>query len=34
MMYRAKVCGSEWTEADIKEMVDQLMLPLLRPATR
>ncbi|MHB9858596.1 TetR/AcrR family transcriptional regulator [Streptomyces sp. YIM S03343] len=34
MMYRAKVCGSEWTEADIEEMVDQLMLPLLRPVTR
>ena len=34
MMYRAKVCGSEWIEPDIEEMVDQLMLPLLRPGRR
>jgi AcrR family transcriptional regulator len=34
MMYRAKVCGSEWNEVDIEEMVDRLMLPLLRPAAR
>jgi AcrR family transcriptional regulator len=31
MMYRAKMCGSEWIEQDIEEMIDQLMLPLLRP---
>ncbi|MFI6146680.1 TetR/AcrR family transcriptional regulator [Streptomyces sp. NPDC051109] len=30
MMYRAKVCGSEWTDADITEMIDQVMVPLLR----
>lgn len=29
MMYRSKVCGSEWTERDIEEMIDQLMVPLL-----
>ncbi|MEV5985585.1 TetR/AcrR family transcriptional regulator [Streptomyces sp. NPDC052051] len=31
MMYRAKVCGSEWCERDLEEMIDQLMVPLLRP---
>lgn len=31
MMYRAKMCGSEWSDQDIEEMVDQLMVPLLRP---
>ncbi|MDX2544513.1 TetR/AcrR family transcriptional regulator [Streptomyces sp. WI04-05B] len=30
MMYRAKVCASEWEERDIEEMIDQLMVPLLR----
>jgi AcrR family transcriptional regulator len=30
MMYRSKVCGSEWSEREIAEMVDQLMVPLLR----
>ncbi|MBG0852015.1 TetR/AcrR family transcriptional regulator [Streptomyces spinoverrucosus] len=30
MMYRSKVCGSEWPDRDIEEMVDQLMVPLLR----
>lgn len=29
MMYRSKVCGSEWSERDIEEMIDQLMVPLL-----
>ncbi|WP_371576380.1 TetR/AcrR family transcriptional regulator [Streptomyces sp. NBC_01314] len=29
MMYRSKMCGSEWNEHDIKEMIDQLMVPLL-----
>ncbi|MGW1669063.1 TetR/AcrR family transcriptional regulator [Streptomyces sp. NPDC002324] len=29
MMYRSKMCGSEWSERDIKEMIDQLMVPLL-----
>jgi AcrR family transcriptional regulator len=32
MMYRSKMCASEWTDQDIEEMIDQLMLPLLRPA--
>ncbi|MFG2786674.1 TetR/AcrR family transcriptional regulator [Streptomyces sp. NPDC048419] len=31
MMYRNKMCGSEWGDRDLEEMVDQLMLPLLRP---
>ncbi|MEU6070277.1 MULTISPECIES: TetR/AcrR family transcriptional regulator [Streptomyces] len=31
MMYRSKMCASEWTDRDLEEMVDQLMLPLLRP---
>ncbi|MBD9728199.1 TetR/AcrR family transcriptional regulator [Streptomyces caniscabiei] len=30
MMYRSKMCGSEWNERDIEEMIDQLMVPLLR----
>ncbi|MEU8526078.1 MULTISPECIES: TetR/AcrR family transcriptional regulator [Streptomyces] len=32
MMYRTKVCASEWTDADIAAMIDQVMVPLLRPA--
>ncbi|CAM5333455.1 TetR/AcrR family transcriptional regulator [Streptomyces aurantiogriseus] len=31
MMYRSKMCTSEWNDRDLEEMVDQLMLPLLRP---
>ncbi|MBL1108677.1 TetR/AcrR family transcriptional regulator [Streptomyces sp. 5-8] len=31
MMYRSKMCGSEWSDRDLEEMVDLLMLPLLRP---
>jgi AcrR family transcriptional regulator len=31
MMYRSKVCGSEWPEPEIAEVVDRVMLPLLRP---
>ncbi|WP_077798375.1 TetR/AcrR family transcriptional regulator [Streptomyces sp. JHA26] len=31
MMYRSKVCGSEWTDVEIEEMIDRLMVPLLRP---
>ncbi|WP_416978152.1 TetR/AcrR family transcriptional regulator [Streptomyces sp. T028] len=31
MMYRSKMCGSEWSDRDLEEMIDQLMLPLLRP---
>ncbi|MFJ9809345.1 TetR/AcrR family transcriptional regulator [Streptomyces sp. NPDC101158] len=30
MMYRAKVCGSEWSDAEIAEMIDLVMVPLLR----
>jgi AcrR family transcriptional regulator len=30
MMYRSKVCGCEWSDRDIEEMTDQLMVPLLR----
>ncbi|MGW2561956.1 TetR/AcrR family transcriptional regulator [Streptomyces sp. NPDC001514] len=33
MMYRSKVCGSEWGDADIAEMIDQVMVPLLSPRT-
>ncbi|MEG3631538.1 TetR/AcrR family transcriptional regulator [Streptomyces poriticola] len=31
MMYRSKVCGSEWPDSDLEEMIDRLMVPLLRP---
>ncbi|MEU9479611.1 TetR/AcrR family transcriptional regulator [Streptomyces sp. NPDC048191] len=31
MMYRSKVCASEWCDRELEEMIDQLMLPLLRP---
>jgi AcrR family transcriptional regulator len=31
MMYRSKMCGSEWGDPEIEEMIDQLMIPLLRP---
>ncbi len=31
MMYRSKICGSEWTDQEIEEMIDQMMVPLLRP---
>ncbi|MFI1166392.1 TetR/AcrR family transcriptional regulator [Streptomyces sp. NPDC020801] len=30
MMYRSKMCMSEWTDQDLEEMIDQLMVPLLR----
>ncbi|PZT68386.1 TetR family transcriptional regulator [Streptomyces sp. SW4] len=30
MMYRSKICASEWTDRDLEEMIDQLMVPLLR----
>ncbi|MGP2436863.1 TetR/AcrR family transcriptional regulator [Streptomyces sp. JW3] len=32
MMYRSKVCGCEWPDQEIEKMIDQLMVPLLRPA--
>lgn len=31
MMYRSKMRASEWSERDIEEMVDQFVIPLLRP---
>ncbi|MEU0370333.1 TetR/AcrR family transcriptional regulator [Streptomyces sp. NPDC006283] len=31
LMYRSKVCGSEWPDKDIAEMIDRVMVPLLRP---
>jgi AcrR family transcriptional regulator len=31
MMYRSKMCTSEWSDRDLEEMIDQLMVPLLRP---
>ncbi|MET8829750.1 TetR/AcrR family transcriptional regulator [Streptomyces sp. NPDC004610] len=30
MLYRSKICASEWPDADIEQMVDELMMPLLR----
>ncbi|MFD7467381.1 TetR/AcrR family transcriptional regulator [Streptomyces tendae] len=30
MMYRSKICASEWTDRELEEMIDQLMVPLLR----
>lgn len=30
-MYRSKMCGSEWSDREIEEMIDQIMPPLLRP---
>ncbi|MFF3204189.1 TetR/AcrR family transcriptional regulator [Streptomyces sp. NPDC002962] len=31
MMYRSKMCGCEWNDHELDEMIDRLMLPLLRP---
>ncbi|WP_328536286.1 TetR/AcrR family transcriptional regulator [Streptomyces sp. NBC_00344] len=31
MMYRSKVCGSEFPDDDLARMVDDVMVPLLRP---
>jgi AcrR family transcriptional regulator len=30
MMYRSKMCASEWPDAEIVEMIDGVMVPLLR----
>ncbi|MFF2200121.1 TetR/AcrR family transcriptional regulator [Streptomyces sp. NPDC058145] len=30
MMYRSKMCASEWSDQDLEEMIDGLMMPLLR----
>ncbi|MGW4159989.1 TetR/AcrR family transcriptional regulator [Streptomyces sp. NPDC004788] len=32
MMYRSKVCGSEWTESELAGLIDLVMMPLLRAA--
>ncbi|MFE6224699.1 TetR/AcrR family transcriptional regulator [Streptomyces sp. NPDC057854] len=32
MMYRAKVCGSEWDDAELAAVVDRIMVPLVRSA--
>ncbi|MEV6792300.1 TetR/AcrR family transcriptional regulator [Streptomyces sp. NPDC051320] len=34
MMYRSKVCGSEFPDDDLARMVDEVMVPLLRPRSR
>ncbi|MFE7933966.1 TetR/AcrR family transcriptional regulator [Streptomyces sp. NPDC057456] len=31
MMYRSKMCGCEWNDRELDEMIDWFMLPLLRP---
>ncbi|MGA4846293.1 TetR/AcrR family transcriptional regulator [Streptomyces sp. G5(2025)] len=31
LMYRSKVCGSEWRNEEFEGLVDQVMVPLLRP---
>ncbi|MER7533755.1 TetR/AcrR family transcriptional regulator [Streptomyces sp. NPDC097704] len=30
MMYRSKVCGSEWPDSEIADLVDRIMVPLVR----
>ncbi|MCF3120654.1 TetR/AcrR family transcriptional regulator [Streptomyces arenae] len=30
LMYRSKVCGSEWSDEEFEALVDQVMIPLLR----
>ncbi|MEU0197861.1 MULTISPECIES: TetR-like C-terminal domain-containing protein [unclassified Streptomyces] len=30
MMYRSTMCGCEWQDQEIEEMIDQLMVPPLR----
>ncbi|WP_447040400.1 TetR/AcrR family transcriptional regulator [Streptomyces sp. DSM 118878] len=30
LMYRSKVCGSEWTDEEFEAFIDQVMVPLLR----
>ncbi|MGW8885733.1 TetR/AcrR family transcriptional regulator [Streptomyces sp. NPDC055749] len=34
MMYRSKVCGSEWPDEEIARMIDQVMMPILRTCHR
>ncbi|MFJ2773094.1 TetR/AcrR family transcriptional regulator [Streptomyces sp. NPDC087300] len=31
LMYRSKVCGSEWPDEEFEGLIDQVMVPLLRP---
>ncbi|MFB7544300.1 TetR/AcrR family transcriptional regulator [Streptomyces zaomyceticus] len=31
MMYRSKVCASEWSDGEIADLIDRIMVPLLRP---
>ncbi|MDX3851982.1 TetR/AcrR family transcriptional regulator [Streptomyces sp. AK02-01A] len=33
MMYRSKVCASEWSDEEITEVIDQVMVPLLHAHT-
>ncbi len=30
MMYRSKVCGSEWADDEVADVIDRVMVPLLR----
>ncbi|MFF8413221.1 TetR/AcrR family transcriptional regulator [Streptomyces omiyaensis] len=30
MMYRSKVCGSEWADDEIADIIDRIMVPLVR----
>ncbi|MER6098185.1 TetR/AcrR family transcriptional regulator [Streptomyces sp. NPDC001728] len=30
MMYRSKVCASEWSDGEIADLIDRIMVPLLR----
>ncbi|MFJ1929169.1 MULTISPECIES: TetR/AcrR family transcriptional regulator [unclassified Streptomyces] len=34
MMYRSKVCGSEWNDGDIAELIDQVAMPFFRSGAR
>ncbi|WP_369216565.1 TetR/AcrR family transcriptional regulator [Streptomyces flavofungini] len=30
LMYRSKVCGSEWTDQEFESLIDEVMVPMLR----
>ncbi|MFD6246243.1 TetR/AcrR family transcriptional regulator [Streptomyces roseolus] len=32
MMYRSKVCGSEWPDEEMADVIDRIMVPLVRSA--
>lgn len=34
MMYRSKVCGSEWSDGDIADLIDQVAMPFFRSGAR